>query len=239
MTINLYKCWSDLPDPVLATKDLSGEVPSRALRFCEPFLVSNCAGFLVNAPVNVDLFWTGSEILARFEDISETVLVDRLFLPDQADHWQSIARAGADNVLPPFLEAFPEHGVAQIWSGLFVTTPPGVACWIRGPVNRESGSGHAIVEGVIETDWWTGPLFSVIKFLKTDFPIRLSRAKPFLQILPVNVATLRPDRGDINTQLVQDAPDAFWTDMVSTATRRNTAAPGSYRREAVVNRKRS
>src|ERR1700760_1244879 len=232
--LQLYKCWAELPDPSPASNDLSGEIPARALRFCEPFLVANSAGMLINAPADLDLFWTGSDVLAQFVGMDELILVDRLFLPDYADHWRDIAPADATNVMPPFLEAFPERGVVQIWSGLFMVTGDGTSAWVRGPVNRGVSLGYSIVEGVIDTDWWTGPLFSVIQFHKTDFPVRLKRSQPLLQVIPVDAALLKLTARDVEAIVVQDAPPHFWNNLVATTMRRNTQPAGSYRRQAAA-----
>lgn len=230
MSFRIFKLDPNIPDIVPAAKDLQGAIPVRALRHCEPFLVANAAGFLVNAPIDVDLTWTGTEILAYFENTDETVLVDRLFLPGSAERWASEMPEGVANVLPPFIEAFPEHGIAQVWTGLFVTTPPNVSAWVRSPINRELGSAFRVIEGVIDTDWWTGPLFTVFQFIKTDFPIRLKRAKPILQVVPVARGLLAVDAGNLDERLIANADAAFLAELVSTAHRRNREPPGSYRR---------
>jgi hypothetical protein len=232
MSFRIFKLNPDIPDVVPAGRDLEGAIPARALRHCEPFLVANSAGFVINSPVDVDITWTGTEILAFFEDIGETILVDRLYLPGSAERWASEMPESVANVLPPFIEAFPEHGIAQVWTGLFVTTPPGVSAWVRSPINREIGSAVRIIEGVIDTDWWTGPLFTVFQFLKTDFPVRLKRSRPILQVVPVARSLLSTGPGAIEERSIADADDTFLTELLSTAHRRNTEPPGSYRRAA-------
>ncbi len=118
----------------------------------------------------------------------------------------------------------------QVWSGLFVTTPQGTSTWIKGPINRDAGSAHQVMEGIIDTDWWIGPLFTVFRFVKTDFPIRLSRSKPLLQVFPVDQALLRRSNAETEVGLIQDADPQFVSRMVDTVRRRNEEPPGSYRR---------
>lgn len=232
MSFRVFKLSPEIPDVTPATNDLQGTIPVRALRHCEPFLVANSAGFLVNSPVDVDLTWTGSEILAYFEDTGETLLVDRMFLPGSAERWVSEMPESVANILPPFIEAFPEYGIAQVWTGLFVTTPPTVSAWVRSPINRELGSAFRVIEGVVDTDWWIGPLFTVFQFTKTDFPVRLSRTKPILQVMPVVRALLSTSAGTLEKNLIKDADAAFFAQLASTAHRRNNEPPGSYRRVA-------
>jgi hypothetical protein len=228
----LYKCRADIPDPTLPAADVQGEIPARALKFCEPFIVANSAGVLLYPPMDMTFTWTGSEVLAELEGIEATMLVDRLFLPDYADQWKDIAPDDAENAMPPFIEAFPERGVLQIWTGMFVTTEKGVSTWVRGPVNRNNGSAYAITEGVVDTDWWTGPLFFVVELRRTDFPITFRRAEPWLQILPVQRASIHCHSDDLSASLLQNAPESFWSGFVATARRRNGEPPGSYRRES-------
>lgn len=228
----IYKCWDAAPDPQLPAVDLSGEIPSRALKFCEPFLVANAMGVLICPPVDLTLTWTGNEILGNLGDIEETVLIDRVFLPDYAEYWKSIALPPVQKILPPFIEAFPERGVLQIWTGLFVATDLGTSTWIRSPINRNRSSGYSITEGVVDTDWWHGPLFFVMQIERTDFPVVLKRNEPVLQIVPIarELSRCRPE--DIQISLIETADQAFWSSMLENGERRNSEPAGSYRRES-------
>jgi hypothetical protein len=100
-------------DPTRPADDISGEIPARALKFCEPFLAANRAGYLLYPPVDFVLNWTGHEILADIGDVPETILVDKVFLPDFAEQWTALAPPEALEVMPPFLEAFPERGIVR------------------------------------------------------------------------------------------------------------------------------
>jgi hypothetical protein len=42
-----------------------------------------------------------------------------------------------------------------------------------------------MLEGIIETDQWFGPLFDNVRLLKTDVPIEFRSDTPFLQVQPV------------------------------------------------------
>jgi hypothetical protein len=41
------------------------------------------------------------------------------------------------------------------------------------------------LEGIVETDWWFGPIFSNIRITKTNTPIIFRRANPLFQVQPV------------------------------------------------------
>lgn len=235
-SIEFYRCWPDAPLPSLPSADLRGEIPARALKFCEPFLAANRAGALIRPPIDFTLTWDGSQILADLEGIEETILVERLFLPDYVDYWTEKVPNDAVNIIPPFLEAFPERGAVQVWTGLFARTKPGISTWIRSPINWVNSNAWSAVEGIVETDWWTGPLFFVLQMQKTDYPVSFYRDTPFVQVIPVDRSLLDLSENFPDAPPVIDAPADFWNAMAETAARRNNEPPGSYRREA---RKRS
>lgn len=230
--MEFYRGWSDAPLPILPSADLRGEIPARALKFCEPFLAANSAGVLVRPPIDFTLTWDGHHILAELEGVEDTLLVDRLFLPDYVDYWTDKAPADAGNIVPPFLEAFPERGTVQVWSGLFVRTRPGISTWIRGPINWAGSTAWSVVEGIVETDWWAGPLFFVLQIQKSDFPVSFYRHTPFLQVVPIDRSLLSTDQTTIMAPPVVEASTDFWGAMVETGARRNSAPAGSYRRES-------
>jgi hypothetical protein len=230
--VRFFKATQTMPDPSRPAEEIDGEIPARALKFCEPFLAANRSGYLLYPPVDFVVTWTGQEILVDIGDVPETILLDRVFLPDFAEQWSAIAPPAAIEVMPPFLEAFPERGVIQVWTGYFVTTDAGVSTWIRGRVNKTTASPYSILEGLVETDWWTGPLFFVLQINKTDFPVQFRRSEPFAQAIPF-YRGVRERRSDvIEVTTMADAPHELWAALRNTAERRNGEPPGSYRRVA-------
>ncbi|MGB9366519.1 MAG: DUF6065 family protein [Xanthobacteraceae bacterium] len=217
-------------DPILPPDELSGEVPIRAYRFCEPFLAANRVGWLLYPPTNFELIWTGREFLVKFDTIDSWIKVDKLFLPEFADYWSDTAPAAAADMIPPFLEAFPERGVIQVWSGFVIETEPGVSTWIRGPVNRNSPGAYHVLEAIVETDWWMGPLFTNIQFTKTDDPVRFENNRPWLQLIEVPRAVHLARKGEQPT--VVGMSEATWSKFMEASDRRNKGQPGSYRLES-------
>jgi Family of unknown function (DUF6065) len=220
-------------NPAPPSDGLMGEVPIRAFQFCEPFLAANRVGWLLNPPLSFELLWTGREFLTKFDTIESWIKVDKLLLPDYAEYWRSIAPPGAFDMPPPFLESFPERGVIQAWSGFLVETDPGISSWVRGPVNRNLPSAYQVIEGIVETDWWLGPLFTNLQFVKTDDPVRFESARPWLQVVPVPKALHLPDkskRPDVAgaAQMSED----IWAKFIETSNRRNAGRSGTYRVES-------
>src|SRR5882757_2322582 len=230
--VRFFKATQAMRDPVRPNDDINGEIPARALKFCEPFLAANRAGYLLYPPVDFALNWTGHEILVDIGDVPETILLDKAFLPDFADQWSAVAPPEALEVMPPFLEAFPERGVVQVWTGYFVTTDAEISTWIRGRVNQTGVSSYSVIEGLIETDWWIGPLFFVLQINKTDFPIQFRHSEPFVQVIPFRRTAGERRSDPIQVTAMADSPAELWTAIRNTAERRNGEPPGSYRRVA-------
>jgi hypothetical protein len=217
-------------DPIIPPDELSGEVPIRAYRHCEPFLAANRVGWLLYPPMSFELLWTGREFLAKFDTIETWIKVDKLFLPEFADYWSVKAPAAALEMIPPFLDAFPERGVIQAWSGFLLETDPGLSTWIRGPVNRSAPSAYQVIEGVVETDWWLGPLFTNFQFVKSDDPVRFEANRPWLQLFEMPTATHLSRRGEHPAVVdISAMPEPIWAKFMETSNRRNGGRPGTYR----------
>jgi len=62
---------------------------------------------------------------------------------------------------------------------------PGWSLLVRGVANLSKSPAYQMLEGIIETDTWFGPLFDNVRLLKTDVPIEFRSDVPFLQVQPV------------------------------------------------------
>lgn len=227
-----YKADANIPDPQIATKQLDGEIPVRAFQFCEPFLAANRAGFLLSPPMNFDAVWSGTDLLVQPEGLEEWLKVDTLFLPNFSDSWTSHAPAEAISAMPPFLEVFPERGVVQVWTGFFCATRPKQSTWVRAPINRTPSPVYQVLEGIIETDWWGGPLFTNFQFLRSDDPVKFRTTSPWLQVIEVPSEMSKTEGSDVHckTQSVAEFDNTVWERIIQTSERRNSKPPGSYRK---------
>lgn len=229
--MKLTKGHPDIPDAIPAQASADGSIPARAFQFCEPFIAANRIGVLVYPPVDFSLFWTGSDILIRMPEINDWILLDRVFLPNFHDHWVAHAPQNAHTSMPTFAEAFPERGVVQLWSGYFLSTQEGDSTWVRGPINQQQSDTHYLIEGIVETDWWTGPLFTNIQITKTDRPVKFEVNRPLMQVFTVPAVSHR--RNAEPPQIIEHLPQGdtqFWNTYVENTYRRNSEKPGSYRR---------
>jgi hypothetical protein len=72
-----------------------------------------------------------------------------------------------------------------VWTGCIAKTAPGWSLLVRGVANLSHSQSYQMLEGIIETDQWFGPLFDNVRLLKTDVPIEFRSDVPFLQVQPL------------------------------------------------------
>jgi len=237
--IEFFRGWPDTPSPQKAEIAINGNIPTRAHQFCEPFLVANSMGYLLYPPIDFNLYWDGTQTLIQFEGLSDWIIVDKIYLPNSMNLWREMVEPELVDTLPVFLEAFPERGILQLWSGYFANTAPGSSLWIRAPINQNDSNAYSIIEGIVETDWWGGPLFTNIEITKTDMPIIFRKDKPFLQVFTIPKQTHQRDTRPpvMVSDFSEKTPISFYDRMKETANRRNTQNAGSYRKCAKQMRK--
>jgi Family of unknown function (DUF6065) len=73
----------------------------------------------------------------------------------------------------------------QIWTGLMARTAPDWSLLIRAPANLPSPGGFSMYEGIVEADRWFGPLFTNLRFTRTNVPVRLRADFPLAQVQPL------------------------------------------------------
>jgi Family of unknown function (DUF6065) len=173
--------------PMRADRAAAGTMPTRAFRYCEAMTSASAFGWYVFPPITFSLMWDGgSQVLWTFKGQDAWFPLGKAQFPGFADHFDKIAPAEFRGFSPPFLAAFKEPGVVQIWSGLFARTAPGWSLLIRPPANLARSQGYENYEGIVETDHWFGPLFSNVRLTRTNVPVEFDEEYPFLQVQPVH-----------------------------------------------------
>ena len=192
---NFYQVLPGAPNPVLADKTLAGTAPIRALQYCEPFTAASGFGWYVFPPTDLSLQWDGEVIYWKL-GLQEPwrVLEDPVPFPGLEQHLRgSKLEHILEQGLPPFIGRAFDAGLVQIWSGLIVRTRPGWSISVRPLANFPRDSRFEILDGLIETDWFFGPLVTPIRIRKTDEPIRLVTRKPLYQVQPLRTETFQRD----------------------------------------------
>ncbi|MBB5696607.1 DUF6065 family protein [Muricoccus pecuniae] len=176
--------------PRRAGKDAGGTLPHRAAQYCLPSSAASSFGYLVFLPTSFSLIWDGGtdcEIGMEDPETGEEnwYPFQELAYPGSFEAWDAIASEGTKGYCPSWITATEIHGLLQIWTGWFVSTSPGHSLLVRAPANLPRPEGFQILEGIVETDRWFGPLFTNIRLLRTGRPIRFDATRPFLQVQPL------------------------------------------------------
>lgn len=106
---------------------------------------------------------------------------------------------------------------------------------VRSVANMPRDPAFEVLDGIIETDWWVGPVVTPIRLCKTDQPILFRSRRPLFQIQPVLKSAY--DDTTLDSSLVVDdlatlRPDQ-WQDFEDAMLLRNTPGSriGSYKLE--------
>jgi hypothetical protein len=182
------RVWRIHPDGVKitrATKDLRGDAPYGAMKFCGPFTHANSYGYWLSCPVDLDIIWYGGRsfdynIIQNY-DQKDLAVMGALEQPQDQYHYTNSPRHRIDfaNVA---------ENVVSIWTGCVFQTPPGWGLMIRNPINVKGESIFRIQEGILETDWLSYDIWMNLEFIQQNKWVHLRREKqwpPIAQLIPV------------------------------------------------------
>ncbi len=173
--------------PRRADKSVGGVIPARALRYCEALTSASAFGWYVFLPITFKVVWDGHDMLWTHEGVDEWLPLtrDAVQYPGFSEVFDQAAPPDIRGFAPPFLGPSIQPGGLQIWTGCIARTAPGWSLLVRGVANLSQSLSYQMMEGIVETDSWFGPLFNNIRILKTDIPIEFRSDVPFLQVQPV------------------------------------------------------
>jgi hypothetical protein len=173
--------------PRRADKSVGGVIPARALRYCEALTSASAFGWYIFLPISFKIVWDGHDMLWTHDAADEWMPLtrDAVQYPGFREKFDEAAPPDAKGFSPPFLTPSIQPGGLQIWTGCIAKTAPGWNLLVRGVANLSHSLAYQMLEGLIETDNWFGPLFDNVRILKTDTPIEFRNDVPFLQVQPV------------------------------------------------------
>ncbi len=127
---------------------------------------------------------------------------------------------------PPGLLSMAEPGLVQMFPGVVGQTAPGWSLYVAAAINVPERQGYEVLSGIIETDWYGGPLAPVLRLVKIDEPIVLRSDVPLFSVVPVpRTAYL----GDVGSSVEPEAAH-FESLREALAPRRLDLEKGRYRR---------
>ena len=173
--------------PRRADKSVGGVIPARALRYCEAITSASAFGWYVFLPMSFKVVWDGHDMLWTHPGVDEWLPLtrDAVQYPGFSQQFDQSAPYDVRGFCPPFLAPSIQPGQLQIWTGCIAKTAPGWSLLVRGVANLPHSQSYQVLEGIIETDHWFGPLFDNVRILKTDVPVDFRTDVPFLQVQPV------------------------------------------------------
>ena len=185
--VEFFQLVANSRPPQRADKSAGGIIPARALRYCEAITSASAFGWYVFLPLAFKVVWDGHDMLWTYEGADEWMSLtrDAVQYPGFAETFDRNAPSHMRGFAPPFLTPSVQPGGLQIWTGCIAKTAPGWSLLVRGVANLPQALSYQMLEGIIETDSWFGPLFDNIRILKTDVPIEFRSDMPFLQVQPV------------------------------------------------------
>ena len=228
--------------PRRADKSVGGAIPARALRYCEAITTASGFGWYVFLPLAFKVVWDGHDMLWTHEKADEWMPLtkDAVQYPGFRQIFDASAPPEIKGFSPRFLSPSIQPGQLQIWTGCIAKTAPGWNLLVRGVANLSHTLAYQMLEGIIETDHWFGPLFDNVRILKTDVPIEFRRDVPFLQVQPVRQEVCS-DRflQNFSVKNLSDLSADNWAAFQDTVVRPNTAEERKRGQYAVSVRKRA
>jgi hypothetical protein len=239
MTIlRIYRLYPDAPSPCRADKTLFGSLPLRAVRGCEPVTAASGFGWYVYPPRDFSLLWDGSNLYYT-HDNDKTPSWQRfrtVKMPGLAEVLASHAPKALHELAQfPWLTRGTEPGLVQMWTGLAVRTRENWSVLVRPPANLPRDPTVEVYDGLIESDWWFGPLLTVFRMCKTDTPVPFRRTRPIAQLQPVyRLAHTEALLNDIEVvEHAKHMTQSDWEDYERTLSyRQNALQPTNYRNES-------
>jgi uncharacterized protein DUF6065 len=226
--------------PQRADRAAGGTLPTRAFRYCDPITTASAFGWYVFPPMGFSLLFDGTETMWTYEGAAGWLPLGSAQFPDFARQFDQDAPQGIKGFSPPFLSAFMEPGLIQIWSGYIARTAPGWSLLVRPAANFAISQSYDLYEGMIETDHWFGPLFINARLKRTQVPIEFKPGLPLLQVQPILRATY--DEALLNdfrlVENLQDWTQAEWDSYETTVVAPNVSQNRRQGRHAVRLRRR-
>lgn len=171
--------------PHKADKSANGTLPTNGYRYCEPVRTASAFGWYVYLPMEIWVSWSGSEYRWTIDQGENWyVLADAIQFPGFAERFDEAAPQEVRGYSPPFLSRTNDPDILQIWTGTFVRTRKDLGVYVRSPVNLHGGLDYSVLEGVVQTEWWFGPLFANIRVLRRESPVVFRADRPFIQLQP-------------------------------------------------------
>jgi hypothetical protein len=185
--VTFFQTFPGAPAPREAEALVFGALPAKAAHYCEPVTRASGFGWYLYPPTDFALLWDGTVVYWKLPGARDWTMLAQALAPGYQEEFRRHAPAPHDDLGPaPFLVTAGElPGLVQVWPGVIGRTRPGWPLLVRPPANLPRHPQFDVYEGIIESDWWFGPLLSNIRLCSTNQPIEFRPTRPLFQVQPV------------------------------------------------------
>lgn len=188
MTKPKYQFFSAFPSahrPIPADKSALSTMPISAYRHCEAMRQAASHGWYIFPPTEIQLLSDGAEVMIAHGD-DWIPLIDQGATSEYMEKWNLNCPPELQDKAPNFVSLLFGSKIVQIWTGLFVKSPPGWSALIRPLSNINFTNAFTCFEGVVDAySFAPMPLFVNITLNVTNRPILISESTPLFQLQPV------------------------------------------------------
>jgi hypothetical protein len=235
-----YRLIEEARMPRRPDRSASGTLPTRATRYCDAVTSASAFGWWLFSPLDFSLLWDGTDIFWHYDELGDWIPLETVQFPHFSARFDEAAPIEAQGCAPPFLTAFTEPGIVQIWTGLIARSAPNWSLLIRAPANLPQPGGFSLYEGIVETDRWFGPLFFNLRLKRTNMPVQIRANMPIAQVQPLPREAYADSILDapeyVPSMTAWNAKD--WEDYMETVVRPSDDPDRQLGRYAVAARKR-
>jgi len=221
--LTFYRAIPECRMPIRADPAVLGTLPARGFQYCEALRSASAFGWYAFPPIDFSLLWDGSQVIWTYEGAKSWYPLHSAQYPGFSRYFDRVAPKRLRGFAPPFLTSTWDPSLIQVWTGLFVESAPDWSVLVRPPANLQRHEGYHLYEGIVESDRWFGPLFTNLRLVKTDIPIRFTTEVPLVQVQPLHRSAYA-DETVMSAATVADAagfPDDVWARYESTLVKPN------------------
>jgi hypothetical protein len=195
-----------------ADPSVLGTLPARGFQYCEALRAASSFGWYAFPPIDFTLLWDGSEVVWTYQGAKAWYRLRSAQFPAFSSYFDRFAPKRLRGLAPPFLTSTWDPSLIQVWTGLFVQSAADWSILVRPPANLPRHEGYHLYEGIVESDRWFGPLFTNLRLVRTDVPIRFSTELPLIQVQPLHRSTYAEEVSSsfgVTADLAGMPPDAW------------------------------
>jgi hypothetical protein len=147
--------------------------------------MASAFGWYMYPPLDFALIWNGRSIAWTYDGASEWYPLRTAQYPGFRNSFRLNAPERLKLLAPTCLAASRDAALVQIWTGYVARTAPGWALLSRSPANIPRSQDYEQFEGILQTEFWRGPVITNIKLTQKNSPVEFNKRYPLVQLQPL------------------------------------------------------